>query len=129
MEIFNREIYTDRMRAGMEDKLWWVDKTNAEIVVDYGCADGSMLQILHEANPRLILIGVDNDGAMLSQARKNVPTALFFDTKSFFKLGLNLGNAILVLSSVIHEIYSYEEFPVNTMEKLFGMTLPQSTLT
>ena len=49
MEIVNREIYTARMRAGMEDKLWWVDKTNAEIVVDYGCADGSMLQILHEA--------------------------------------------------------------------------------
>ncbi len=119
-EIKDIEIYNKRMRKAMQDKMWWISMVDVKVVVDYGCADGTLLKFVHEDRPDLILIGVDNNQSMLDLARKNVPNALFFTTEEFFNINVNFGNAVLILSSVIHEIYSYEANPKQTMEQLLS---------
>ena len=43
-DILNKDVYLKRMRVGMYDKCWWVDKLYPEVdtVIDFGCADGSL---------------------------------------------------------------------------------------
>lgn len=119
--ISNLTVYNQRMRDAMADKLWWTEMTDAKVVVDYGCADGALLQILEKEHPDWILIGVDHNQQMLSLARKNLPSAIFYTPEDFFSIQLNFDNAVLVLSSVIHEIFEYDNNPADTLEKLFNM--------
>ena len=121
-EINNIEIYNQRMAAGMEDKTWFVDKVcnDVRVVVDYGCADGTLLSLIHYLHPDLVLIGVDNNDKMLKLAKYNVPSALFYTVGQFRDIRFNFGNAVLILSSVVHEIFSYDKDPTSTMNVLFG---------
>ena len=112
--------YNEEMQKSMREKMWWLDMTDAEVVVDYGCADGTLLQLIHQERPDLTLIGVDNNPDMLELAKRKLPNALFLTTAEFFATNDNYQNAVLVLSSVIHEIYSYEANPAHVMDLLFG---------
>ena len=48
--------YLRRMRNGMDDKLWWVKHSNHDFIVDYGCADGTLLKHVREIHPDYTLI-------------------------------------------------------------------------
>jgi trans-aconitate methyltransferase len=75
------EGYLKRMQNGMDDKLWWVDKVDSKIIVDYGCADGTLLKHIRELHPDYTLVGVDVLPEMLERAYKNVPDAHFITKK------------------------------------------------
>lgn len=53
--------YTDGMRKSMADKTWFLDKIDgATEIVDYGCADGALLQYIADAMPNVFkLTGVE----------------------------------------------------------------------
>ena len=119
-QINDIEIYNRRMQLAMKDKLWFMRYlSNGGILVDYGCADGTLLQFVHKKYPKILLIGVDNNPEMLSIAERRVPNAIFMSTEEFFDCNIDLSSATLVLSSVVHEIFSYEPDPVLEMKKLF----------
>ncbi len=105
------DTYNQRMAAGMEDKLFFVDCLEADVVVDYGCADGTLLHHLQDLRPDLHLVGFDASELELHRARSRVPGARLFHEWS--KLLTHLHEAhrgkriALIASSVIHEIYSY----------------------
>ena len=47
------------MRRSMWDKAFFMDKVSgAELIIDYGCADGSLIQFLHELFPAMRFIGL-----------------------------------------------------------------------
>ena len=117
--IVDMNIYLSRMQNGLEDKLWWVGKTEAKKIVDFGCADGTLLKHLHAINPEYELIGVDIDENMCQLAKENVPTARIMTTREFMDSVEDWGEAMLVLSSVIHEIYSYEPEPEHEIQALY----------
>ena len=119
--INNIDIYNQRMAAGMADKLWWLRKIGdgIKVVVDYGCADGTLLSLVHHDRPDLILIGIDNNPKMLDLARENVPNAIFCSPEAFKEFRFDLSNAILIMSSVIHEIFAYDQDPIDTLTNLF----------
>ena len=119
--IANINIYLSRMQCGMDDKLWWVTKTPVKKVVDFGCADGTLLKHLRDMNVNYELIGVDVSEEMCKRASENVPEARIMHTSEFFNNNENWQDAILILSSVVHEIYSYEESPEALLQKLFKM--------
>lgn len=106
-EIKDFEGYLRRMQNGMDDKLWWVDKVDSKTIVDYGCADGTLLKHIREIHPNYTLIGVDINPDMLVIAQENVPDATFITVDEFFDSHKDYSGATLILSSVIHEIYSY----------------------
>ena len=108
--------YNKQMSLGMEDKLFFVDKLprhDKYLFVDFGCADGSMISQLCEIyKGGAGFVGYDISEQMIDFAKtkfqgesKNV---IF--TTSWDEVQQQLKyytNTVLILSSVIHEVYSY----------------------
>lgn len=53
--ISDKDVYLKRMRVGMYDKCWWVDKLYPEVdtVIDFGCADGSLWEAIKTFCPQI----------------------------------------------------------------------------
>lgn len=108
--ISDYNVYTDGMRKSMADKSWFIDKIDGvSSIVDYGCADGALLQYIDEAFPNVFkLAGIDIDDKMLSQAKINVPIAITLRPDAFINFSsFDKEDACLNCGSVIHEVYSY----------------------
>ena len=109
--IKNFDSYNDEMRKSMEDKLFFLDKIDVESLVDYGCADGTLLDFVSERNKSLKLHGIDMSAEMVRRAQEKIPTATFnISTVPYINDTFDYSNAALNLSSVIHEIYSYSTY-------------------
>lgn len=106
--------YTDGMRKSMADKTWFLDKIDgATEIVDYGCADGALLQYIADAMPNVFkLTGVDIDERMLKLASVNLScncdqSVALFTPKQFGDISASTYVSCLNCGSVIHEVYSY----------------------
>lgn len=108
-QIVDYEVYTERMRKAALDKMWFLDRIgDCRIIVDYGCADGSLIGFMMERYPgRFRYVGVDCDEEMLRRARERLPEVTFVTPAEFAGLGVPTGEACLCCSSVVHEVYSY----------------------
>jgi hypothetical protein len=107
--IANIEVYNRNMEASYPDKLFFMDIINPDVVVDFGCADGTILSKMREKNPNVKLIGYDLSRAMLDKAKSKLgPDAFLTDSWEEVQSELSsYSKPALVLSSVIHEVYSY----------------------
>lgn len=106
-----RATYNQQMRQAIGSKLFFLDKVPVQdlgLIVDYGCADGSLLKALSGVvSSDCILIGIDNDLAQLQAAR-----ATFVEGDGFYSswdfvdpyLRDNSKPSALILSSVLHEV-------------------------
>lgn len=116
--IKNIENYNLSMRKSMIDKIFFLDKINADLIIDVGCADGSLLKFIHNLFPDITLIGYDISEEMIQEANKDSHGIQFTanseppqQVAASFK---NSGKKVCVfLSSVIHEVYSYGPENVN----------------
>ena len=106
--------YNEKMAKSLIDKIYFLDKVDADVFVDYGCANGVMLAFIEKVFPGVTLIGYDNDAQMIETAKATNPgSGILFTSdwnevieavKGYKEKGRK---ACLVLSSVIHEAYSY----------------------
>lgn len=106
-------VYNSRMKKSLMDKIFFIDKVDAEVFVDFGCADGSMIKMLSELFPNYIYIGYDNKQEMIDLAKQNVANAHFYSSYDEVLEHVNLLNhkkSCLILSSVLHEIDEKETF-------------------
>ena len=101
--IENYNVYTNGMKKALYDKLFFVDKINPSMIVDFGCADGTLMRETREYFPDIPIIGVDND----AQMRESVKG--FEVLSDLSEVEPEKGSA-LILSSVLHELYSYSSF-------------------
>ncbi len=113
------QYYNKEMQKGMEDKLFFLDKLpkNTDYVfVDFGCADGSMINALSSIleGHYNIYVGYDISKTMLDLAKTNYhgpsnAEVVFTDKWNEVKRYIDrIGHkSVLILSSVIHEVYSY----------------------
>lgn len=117
--IENYETYNTEMSKVMFDKLFFLSKVDADIFVDFGCADGAMIHNMSKMFPEHIYIGYDTDESMIEISNKNNAHAFTEFTNSWlsilnqiktyqYQIGRK-AKTCLILSSVIHEIYSYED--------------------
>ncbi len=113
-EIENYDVYTDRMRRSMWDKAFFMDKIpGTELVVDYGCADGSLIRFLHRMFPATEYVGFDIDRDMIALAEKSpephVRYAADMDgvLAAVRALGTEPGRIAVNFSSVFHEVFHY----------------------
>ena len=125
----NLTFYNEQMRKSMEDKLFFLKHLPAEdnyVFVDFGCADGTMLNILSDMlehnKHKYSYIGYDISDTMINLAKANfhgdADTDIHYftdweDVEKQLKTYI-APNAyyeqkkyVLILSSVIHEVYSY----------------------
>lgn len=107
--ISDIKSYIDGMSLSMQDKLFFTDSINFDVIVDFGCADGSFLESLLRIKPDTKVIAYDLDPTMLSIARgklgKNAVVTDNWD--EVVNNLLKYKSPLLNLSSVIHEVYSY----------------------
>ena len=94
-------------------QAFFVPHVDATYFVDYGCADGAMLEALSKVVDSE-LCGYDNDPHMLSLAKeRNIPREIFTDDWNranfdhHYISGYYGQKSCLILSSIIHEIYTY----------------------
>jgi hypothetical protein len=119
VKIKDLDIYTSRMAKSMIDKIYFMDKVDATVFVDYGCADASLILTLARLFPDFTFIGYDISSEMIASAKKNcasVKANTFFTTKweeaVAYAKSKSKGKAkdrCLIISSVIHEVYSYSD--------------------
>lgn len=114
-KIENYSVYNDRMRRSMWDKAFFMDKVpGTELIVDYGCADGSLIRFLHSLFPTMCFIGFDIDPAMVAQAnqQRSENTWFFSDEEEMLwmidRLGIEPRRIAVNFSSVMHEIFHYD---------------------
>ena len=114
----NIDSYNDSMRKAMKDKLFFLDFVPERncLFVDFGCADGSLITALYESKKYddSIYIGYDISSEMINLAKGK-----FNHQTNNVSFTTNWGDVleklqdkqykrkILILSSVIHEVYSY----------------------
>ena len=126
----NIKSYNENMAKGMEDKLFFLSKLNFKkdksyLFVDFGCADGVLLDTLYgimEANDiNCYFIGYDISDTMIELAKtkfSHYPTYNVIFTTDWKKVEEKVKTysameSVLILSSVIHEVYSYANIENN----------------
>lgn len=119
MNIENNEVYLSRMSAAIADKLFFFDylPENMNIFLDYGCADGTLLRKAHERYPQAICIGYDTNEDFIKKASADCPSnCYFYSSLEQVKYILDSayharrGPVALILSSVVHEVFTYENY-------------------
>jgi len=128
IKIADLEIYNDSMKKSLIDKSFFLNIIDSDVIVDFGCADATLLKYAHSLNENIIYIGYDISSEMLKEAEKNFPEGRYFDSWVLLSAVLEsimkdeTKKVTLVLSSILHEIYSYadiEEFWDNILSISF----------
>ncbi|MBR2570953.1 MAG: class I SAM-dependent methyltransferase [Clostridia bacterium] len=108
--------YTTEMRKSLIDKIFFMDKLDedAAAILDYGCADGVLVDFLAAIFPETAFVGYDQSPAMIeaAKARSAAPNAAFFSDfdaamADLASRGIAPDRVGVNLSSLIHEVYSY----------------------
>lgn len=115
-KINDNEIYLKRMKRTFADKMWFMSLIPDGIkhIVDFGCADNSFLREFNKIYPGYDCIGIDNNPDFLDMAKKS-GEKVFDSLETVLNGGVDPSKTLLVMNSVIHEIYSYSD-----PEKVWG---------
>lgn len=121
-EIKNIDTYINSMRKSLDEKAFFLGKIDSDCFLDYGCADGALLKYLQSINPNCKYMGYDICQEMLKVARKDSNIIFTDDLEKFDKIKTE--NSTLILSSIIHEIYTYAD-PDKFWEQVFDKINPK----
>lgn len=104
-DIKNYDTYNRRMELSMMDKMFFVDKIDPAMVVDFGCADAVLLKAINILKPSVQLVGYDIDPEMVKHQTKEIP--IVSDWNKILDMTRGKDKVALNLSSVIHEVFHY----------------------
>jgi len=110
----NFDKYTDEMRKSIWDKAFFMDKViGAKCIIDFGCADGSLIFMLADMFPDIRFYGYDHLPEMINRARANTRSNTFFynswefkDMCAHVKAAFEPDEICINFSSVLHEVFS-----------------------
>ena len=113
--------YTSEMLKSAYDKLGFVDKIfePVEVVVDFGCADGAISEIIKLFYPNALVVGYDLPEVV--ELNDSGETVHYTSSLDEVRTIINGKTSLLVLNSVVHEIYNYERDPQAFLQFLFNM--------
>lgn len=118
-DIRDLNIYTKRMENGLQDKLFFIPYLSKIqrpfIFIDYGCANGILIETILKFYPNSTCIGLDCNEDMLTLAKERCSSyknRVFFcqnleELKEF--LAKRTSVKILNMSSVLHEVHHYSK--------------------
>ena len=118
--ITDINVYNNRMAKSAIDKIFFFDKVDANVFIDIGCANGYLLKLCARLFPEHKYIGFDIDEKMIEEAKKDNPNNIIFtsDWEEVVKpYHLYDGYVCVILSSIIHEVYSYNRQGVDDFWK------------
>lgn len=123
-EIKDLDSYNEGMKKSLLDKCYFIDKVDSEIFVDFGCANGNLIKFLNILFPEYCYIGYDISKEMIKCASLNLsdedgylPQNVYLtddwnEVEQYLQRHVNRKKTI-ILSSVIHEVYSYSNLLEN----------------
>lgn len=100
--IIDYHTYNARMELSMLDKLFFLDKIDAGMIVDFGCANGALMKAIRQFNSHVPLLGYDIDPEMAK-----ISQSVVGDWDLIRGRVKTCNNPTLVLSSVLHEVCHY----------------------
>lgn len=108
INISDYTSYNNNMELSIDDKLFFINKLDFDVIVDFGCANGVLLEKISNLKPNIMIIGYDLDTEMIKLCSNKISNGLFTDKWSVVidEIG-KYKKPLLNLSSVIHEVYSY----------------------
>ena len=124
-DMGNEQVYAQRMEGNVDDKLIIFDfirnkEPERNNILDFGCGSGSIFKYLNTMHPSSISVGFDKSDFMLARAKENYPNNIFLST--FEELNAfvveNGSFNYIILNSLLHEIYSYEDGFTSVVEVL-----------
>lgn len=138
--IANQEQYTIEMRQSMMDKMFFMDKIGSGVktILDWGCADGSLIEHMHRMFPEHSYTGYDIDPEMIVLAKamvesiKREKARVAYSVNSRIEISDDIDDLchgdmdVVVLNSVIHEVYSYSPKEIEEFwDTLFQQLRPE----
>lgn len=108
-KIIDLNTYTTEMRKSLIDKIYFMDKLDNSIntIIDYGCADGMLIDFLSNIFPEFKFIGYDISPQMIEAAKDRCAAKPNVFFTSDFPADFDPATTSVNLSSLIHEVYSY----------------------
>ncbi len=111
--LINKSEYVARMNSSMKYKQEILSHITGEKVLDFGCGTGMLASLIKERSPLSYVVGYDASEEMLEVAqtygRADVKFTKVFPTECF---------DTIILSGVLHEVFSYENGMVSVIELL-----------
>lgn len=135
----NPQKYLELLEAGLGDKLFFtdhIDLKEVDVFVDYGCADGALLQGLNRLIPNKKIIGFDENTQFLDCAQKRLENDNLIRNKDFilenewvdiserlFDYNEKGLKTCIILSSVLHELKSAHSKSAyqNILDEIFNI--------
>lgn len=113
--------YTDEMKKSLWDKAFFMDKIiGAKCIVDFGCADGSLICLLADMFPEMTFYGYDHLPIMIERARQKArPNTSFYNSWDLTEMCKKIQSLFkpqeicLNFSSVLHEVFSSTDGTAN----------------
>jgi SAM-dependent methyltransferase len=121
--IKDKNKYNKSMSMSLMDKMFFIDKIDVNTILDYGCANGELIKMMSSIFPDIRYVGYDIDPEMIKLAKENVKNKkCIFTSEPNLDLSIFSKSAI-ILSSVIHEVYSYSLDDVDKFwNKIFNIS-------
>ena len=110
--IANNDIYLANMAKSFGDKAWFLKylPKGVNMIVDFGGGAGEFAEYcMNRTGDEIRYVVIDNNSTFLSSAKEKGITCYESLQDLLVAEGKNLQSELLVLSSVIHEIYSYKD--------------------
>ena len=108
--ISDNETYLKGMRNTYHDKSWFMSIIPEEIdmIIDFGCADGSFIEYMKKNWPDYSYYGVEENEEFLKACKDKGIEACKSIQEVVTKLAGHLDKTLLVMNSVLHEVYTYK---------------------
>ncbi len=129
--IKNFNVYNEEMAKSWYEKIGFVDHIfqHIDIVVDFGCADGSIAQFIHKVYKDAKVIGYDtkevfdSNGIEEGEDENGILFTSSLDKIREIMSGARRKTSLLVLNSVLHEVYNYmgHADARSLLDSLFGL--------
>lgn len=119
MNFNDLSSYNSKMAKSWYDKVGFVDKIfePIDIVVDFGCANGAVTRFIKSFYNGTLVVGYDLSEVLKANHLRGYGTDMdefgvrytsdFTDIKDYVQRYRRNGKAVLVMNSVMHEIYNY----------------------
>ncbi len=108
-DIKNEEIYLSRMRKTFSDKRWFMQMIPLDVktIIDFGSADNSFINFMRHDYPKYRYVGIENNESFLKTSIEQGQECYRSLTDFKEHADYDPNTTLLVLNSVLHEVYSY----------------------
>jgi len=110
-------VYAAGMEASAADKAKLLRYVRPGLIVELGCGNGTVLELLRRKFPDSLLVGVDSSPEMIRRCRRRFPGFRFLKKDITLPLFEPGSVDTIVLCSIMHEVFSYKGYDYSAVRR------------